>query len=473
MEKNHTRQRIKYILSDYLAASAAWLLFYLYRKLVVEPQIFGYSVPLELGTRFWMGVTMLPIVWVILYYLTGFYKNIFRRSRLEDLLKTFLTVLLGVVVIFFLLILDDVIPDYTHYYRLFFTLFLLQFSLTLIPRMLITNATVNRVHSRKLGFNTIFIGSNENAREVYLDLQQEKHASGHIIKGFVNVHQKEHYQLQDHISHLGGLQQLENIIDQYRVEEVIIALEPSEHKEIGDIINRLSLLDLRISAIPSMTDILAGRVKSTTIFETPLLEVSHELMPIWQTNVKQLSDIAIALAALIILLPLEIFLAAGVLLSSKGPLFYKQERIGRYGKPFMIYKFRSMYQGAESNGPELSTKNDPRVTRFGQFMRKHRFDEIPNFLNVLKGDMSLVGPRPERKYYIDRITELAPHYIHLHKVKPGITSWGQVKYGYAENVDQMIRRLRYDILYIENMSLFVDLKIMFYTVVTIIKGTGV
>ena len=473
MDKNYRRQRLKYLLTDYLTASAAWALFYLYRKLRIEPQIFGYDVPVNLDVRFWLGVTVLPTAWVVLYYFTGFYKDIFRRSRLNDFLRTFLSVLFGVVVIFFLLILDDVILDYTHYYSLFFTLFLLHFTLTLFPRMLITNRTVSKVHSRKLGFNTIFIGSNENAREVFLDLQQEKHASGHLIKGFVNVHFKEHYQLQDHISHLGGLQHLEDIMEQQRVEEVIIALEPSEHKEIGDIINKLSLLDVRITAIPSMTDILSGRVKSTTIFETPLLEVSHELMPVWQANLKHFSDIILASLAIILLLPLEIFLIIGVKLSSPGPLFYKQERIGKYGKPFKIYKFRSMYRNAETNGPELSTKNDPRVTRFGQFMRKHRLDEIPNFLNVLKGDMSLVGPRPERKYFIDKITEEAPHYIHLQKVKPGITSWGQVKYGYAENVEQMIRRLRYDILYIENMSLFVDMKILFYTVVTILRGSGV
>ena len=473
MGKNHRRQRTKYLIADYLAAAAAWVLFYLFRKLNVEPQIFGYDVPVNLDWRFWLGATALPLAWIILYYFTGFYKNIFRRSRLDDFLRTFLSVLFGVVVIFFLLILDDVIPDYTHYYKLFFTLFLLHFGLTLIPRLIITNQTVSRVHARKLGFNTIFIGSNENAREVFLDLQQEKHASGHYILGFVNVHFKEHYQLQDHIAHLGGMPQMEEIIQRNRVEEVIIALESTEHREIGNIINRLSLMDVRITAIPSMTDILAGRVKSTTIFETPLLEVSHDLMPVWQSNVKQLSDLFLSFMAVVVLMPLWIFLMIGVKLSSPGPLFYRQERIGRFGKPFMIYKFRSMYNNAESNGPELSSKNDPRVTRFGQFMRKHRLDEIPNFLNVLKGDMSLVGPRPERKYYIEKITEEAPHYIHLQKVKPGITSWGQVKYGYAENVEQMIRRLRYDILYIENMSLFVDMKILFYTVATILRGSGV
>lgn len=184
-------------------------------------------------------------------------------------------------------------------------------------------------------------------------------------------------------------------------------------------------------------------------------------------------DIVISVLALIILTPLNIFLAIGVKLSSPGPLLYKQDRVGRYGREFKIYKFRSMYHNAEENGPELSSKHDPRVTRFGHMMRKHRLDEIPNFINVIKGDMALVGPRPEREYFIEKITKIAPHYIHLHKVKPGITSWGQVKYGYAENVDEMIKRLRFDILYIENMSLFVDAKILFYTVNTILKGRGV
>lgn len=196
-------------------------------------------------------------------------------------------------------------------------------------------------------------------------------------------------------------------------------------------------------------------------------------MPVWQEKLKQFFDIVVALIALIILLPLSLFLIIGIKVSSKGPIIYSHERIGKYGRPFQIFKLRSMFQDAESNGPALSTKNDARITPFGRFMRKLKLDEIPNFINVLKGDMSLVGPRPERKYFIDQIVERAPHYVHLQKVKPGITSWGQVKYGYAENVDQMIERLKYDILYIENMSLYVDFKIIIYTLLTIVKGRGI
>jgi lipopolysaccharide/colanic/teichoic acid biosynthesis glycosyltransferase len=195
-------------------------------------------------------------------------------------------------------------------------------------------------------------------------------------------------------------------------------------------------------------------------------------MPAWQENFKSFLDYSIAAIALLLTLPLSIFLAVGIKLTSKGPLFYSHERIGRYGKPFNIYKFRSMYVNAEKDGPELSSKTDERITPFGRLMRKSRLDEIPNFYNVLKGDMSLVGPRPERKHYIDQIVQLAPHYLHLLKVKPGITSWGQVKFGYAENVEQMTQRLKYDLIYLDNMSLYVDFKIIIYTVLTIIQRKG-
>lgn len=471
--KNNKNQRFLYIVFDFLAALVAWILFYMFRKVQIEPQVFGMDVPITLGERFWAGALGLPFMWIIFYYFTGFYNDVFRRSRLDDFIRTFMSSLMGVIVIFFLLILDDTIMDYTNYYSLFITLFLLHFTLTLIPRMIISGRTVRRVHQRKIGFKTVMIGSNETAVDVYRDIVDQNKSSGHEILGFISVHHKEHYQLQDHITHLGGHQNMERILRDQRVEEVIIALEPFEHHKIGDIVNRLSLMDVRISAIPSMTDILTGKVKSTTIFGTPLLEVTHELMPAWQQNLKQMMDMILAILTLILLIPLILFLMIGVKLSSPGPILYKQDRAGRFGRQFKIYKFRSMYHNAEENGPELSSRHDPRVTRFGQFMRKHRLDEIPNFINVLKGEMALVGPRPEREYFINKIIEEAPHYVHLHKVKPGITSWGQVKYGYAENVEEMIKRLRYDILYIENMSLFVDLKILFYTAITIIKGRGV
>ena len=206
---------------------------------------------------------------------------------------------------------------------------------------------------------------------------------------------------------------------------------------------------------------------------TPLILVNHKLMPAWQETIKLVIDFGASLIAVTLLLPVGLIIAAVIKLTSKGPVFFKQERIGRYGKPFVLIKFRSMCVNSEVNGPALSSRSDNRVTPFGRFMRKTRLDELPNFLNVLKGDLSLVGPRPERQFYIDQIVKKAPHYLHLKIVKPGITSWGQVKYGYVENVDQMVERLKYDILYLENMSLLVDLRIIIYTLITVFRGRGI
>jgi len=195
-------------------------------------------------------------------------------------------------------------------------------------------------------------------------------------------------------------------------------------------------------------------------------------MPEWQANLKRISDVIFASFVLVLGMPFFLCIAAIIKLGSKGPVLFKQERIGKDGLPFNIYKFRSMYTDAEKNGPALSKEGDSRITPFGRFLRKSRIDEFPQFYNVFIGDMSLVGPRPERQYFIDQIVQIAPHYKHLNKVRPGITSLGQVKYGYAQNVSEMVERLKYDILYIENMSFAMDLRILLYTILVMVQGRG-
>jgi exopolysaccharide biosynthesis polyprenyl glycosylphosphotransferase len=289
--------------------------------------------------------------------------------------------------------------------------------------------------------------------------------------GFVNLNGVDRY-LEAQLPYLGHADQLERVIKDNNIEEVIIALESTEHDKLRSIISRIDESNVVIKILPDMYDILAGSVKMTNIFGALLIEVNEETMPFWQQAIKRFLDILFSMIAIILLLPVYLILAVAVKLSSPGPIFFTQERVGLNGKPFKIIKYRTMFVNSEKNGPQLSSSNDPRITPIGRFLRKTRLDEFPQFLNVLLGDMSLVGPRPERQFYIDQIVEIEPQYLHLNKVRPGITSWGQVKYGYAENVDQMLQRMKFDLLYMKNRTLALDFKIMLYTVLIIFKGSG-
>ena len=455
-----------YLFFDFISAGSSWGLFNYFRKTYIEKYDFEVNDKLVISTFF------ISLFWILLYSIFGNYRNVYKKYRLKEITQIISQTFIGIILIFFTFLLDDNINSYQDYYSLFVVLFLLHIIITFIPRIILTSRTVNQIHNKKIGFNTIVIGSSQKAKDTYLEICNLKKATGHFIIGYVCTNGGKDVINETGLKKLGAYNEISQIINNKKIEEVIIATEPKEHEKINSIINDLADLKVEIKVVADMYSILTGSVKMNSIFGALLISVNPEMMPSWQKTVKRIMDLFISIIAIIILSPVFIILAIFIKSGSKGEIIFKQERIGFKNEPFQIYKFRSMYADSEKNGPQLSSKYDSRITNIGRFMRKTRLDETPQFFNVIKGDMSLVGPRPERQYFINKIIDKAPHYKHLSKVKPGITSWGQVKYGYAENVDEMIARLKFDLLYVENMSLSLDVKILFYTVIIMLKGSG-
>jgi len=462
----------KYIFSDILSAALTWVLFSYFRKAIIETEKFGYDVPLKFDSVFFISIIIIVGFWIFLYAFSGYYYDIYRKSRVQELYKTFVVSIVGVIIIFFTLILDDEVSTYTDYYYSFSVLFLLHFTISYIPRLTLSSITIKKIRNRKIGFNTLIIGSNGKAKSIYEDFNQKKKSEGYKFIGFVNVKPEISNELKNTITHLGAFNQILEIIDKQQIEEVIIAVENHEHSEIQNIVAVLEYTDVRIKIIPDLFEILIGKTELALMDGTPLLRISSDLMPVWETNFKLSFDFFVSLLFIVLMSPVYILTAVAVKLSSPGSVFYRQKRVGKNRKEFYIIKFRSMHKDAEKNGPALSFKDDPRITKLGLFMRKTRLDEIPQFFNVIMGDMSIVGPRPERQFFIDQIVEKAPEYMLLLKVKPGITSLGQVKFGYAENLKQMLERLKFDIIYIKNMSLYLDFKILINTILIVLKRDG-
>lgn len=472
MNKN-TLHTIKYIVADFLSAVIVWCLFSYIRK-SGEMWSFNSTISSMIADRnFYLGIIIIPIAWLSFYFILGAYSQVLQKARMQVLGQTLVTTFLGTLLIFFALLLDDVIIDYRSYYRSFLILFSLQFAITFLFRFIVIYKTQNKIYKKQITFNTILVGSNGNASAVFHELENQKKSTGNKFVGFVYAQECPAYSLEEYLPNLGHYSNLKNVIESNNVEEVIIAIERSEQNTIEKIIEEIGYANVRIKILPEISEFIIGAVKTTSIYQTPLMKVSFDYMPYWQRNIKRLIDIVASAFAIVVLSPVYFALAIAVKTTSEGPVFYKQERVGLKGKKFMIPKFRSMYINAEKGTPMLSSgDDDPRITKVGKIMRKTRLDEIPQFYTVLTGKMSLVGPRPERQYFIDKIVEVAPHYKLLLNIKPGITSWGQVKYGYAANVKQMVERLKFDILYLENMTLAMDFKILAYTVLTVLKGSG-
>ncbi len=455
---------ILFIISDWLIASLVWGLFFYFRKTWIEEKAF------EVDQNFIIGSILVPLLWLLIYYLQGSYHEVRRMYRLKILNLTFFGSLIGTVLIFFILILDDTVSNYQMYYYSFGLLFSLQFLLSVLIRLILATVLINFLRKAGSGFRTVIIGGSEKAVSILNDLTNQKWCINTIV-GYININGSDRL-LDNKIAYLGHCDNLEILIRNHKVEEIIIAIESSDHNRIQKIITRIQDGRVKIKILPDMYELLSGSLKMTDIYGALLLQIVDDSMPIWQQALKRAMDLIISLVALILLIPIYITCALAVKFSSSGPIFYLQDRVGLDGRVFKIIKFRTMYLNSEESGPQLSSTNDSRITKAGRFMRKTRLDEFPQFINVILGHMSLVGPRPERQFYIDKIMELAPQYVHLTKVRPGITSWGQVKYGYAENVEQMLDRMKFDLLYLKNRSIALDIKIMFYTIAIVLKAKG-
>lgn len=464
------KQRMKYMVADLIASAIAWTLFYFYRRYFIDSHVSDYLQLPFTELKFYLELVLMPIFWLFIFYISGYYDRLFHKSRISELFLTFSSVGVGACILFFILIINDNVVTYKFYYLILIMLFVIEFTLVYINRIRITYRYLDDLESGNKGFKTIIVG---DVPEGVVEAAGIPRHLGNRFIGVVMRDRRVKGQIVNGYKCYGSYDELDNIIQTQHIEEVVLGLKNADVKEIQTILNVLYRRNVHIKVIPDTYEKIIGSAKLIPIYGCPLMEISHEIMSPFQMRIKRLMDVGIASVVLFLLSPLYLFIMVRIMFDSKGSPIYKQERIGKNGKPFTMYKFRSMVVSAEKERPLLAQPDDDRITNYGRYMRKYRIDELPQFWNVLKGDMAIVGPRPERQFFIDRMVTSEPDYFFLQKIRPGITSLGMVKFGYADNVEKMLKRFKYDLIYVENMSLMLDFKVLYYTFFVILTGKGV
>lgn len=455
--------RIRYIISDAIMSFIGVVVFDIIRYYNIPPGIENRPLSEWLFHDKYIvwGLVIFPLMMLAFYAVSGYYNNVRAKSRLDDVRNSFTSGFVGMLIVYFITLINDYLPERIHNYELLVILWLCLSVPTLIGRIVLTGIQRRRLRAEGGTYSAVIVGDNQRAEALKRRLGPSR---GRPVPRF---------KVAGHVSPNLPFDEVVRQIGQLAPEAILVTPHPDGIQATTDLISRLYPLGPSILITPDLYQLITSRARMTDVVGEPLIDITNAGISPSTINLKRIADIAGSFFALLALSPVYAAIALAVKISSKGPVFYTQERLGYHKKPFKIIKFRTMLPDSEPDGPALSVSDDPRITPVGRLLRKYRLDELPQFWNVLRGDMSLVGPRPERKHYIDLIVERVPHYSLIHQVRPGITSWGMVKYGYASNVDEMVERLYYDLLYIENVSFGVDMKIIFHTLSTVISGRGV
>lgn len=469
-----TRERTKCVIADLVAAILAILLFNICRyEWFIDDIGFNNLSHFLSSPTILTGLILFPLMMTAIYYLSGAYYNVMMRSRLDELISTVLSNAIGSIIIYFTILIDDIVDDKASIYEMLGMLWL---TLTLFvgsERMYLSSKLIQRVRDKKLGYNTLIIGVTQASINMVNKINSSPKTIGFNIIGYVNP-TADPPTAGDMGLPVYRLSDIENVIKENDVVHLIVMPHRDGIHATMNLINRLFPLGRSILISPVLLHVISGKSSFGNVSGEPLIDVSRPDISPSTASCKRAADLLVSSLALIILSPLLLGIAIAIRIKSPGgSILYRQQRVGFRKRHFNIIKFRTMRSDAEENGPALSSADDPRVTPIGRFLRKYRLDELPQFWNVIKGEMSIVGPRPEREYYVRQIVSRIPYYSLIHNVRPGITSWGMVKYGYATTVDQMVERLQYDLVYIENISFGVDMKIILYTVRTVFTGKGV